>query len=322
MAQQASPKGLAYLELKENVVLKAYRDIAGTWTIGPGLTAASGVVVPKAGMTITLSEARNLMQAALRHNYEPRVIKALGQKLKQNVFDGAVSFDWNTGAIDRASWVKALKAGDAEKTRTGLMAWIKSGGKVVRGLQIRRAEEADIILLDKWPAVLKVTPLDRPLQPNETYALWVVDVTAQEIADIREQFRVVGFDPGQMAGKVLRIAVEDFQRKYALTVDGKIGRATLATLQREVNARGATKVSGTVAAGGGAVATGNEIVAPPQGHLPGSELIGDQLVTWFGIGVGVVGVIWLGYQAWHYRDMIAARVQGVSPRLAGWLRSF
>ena len=51
---QLSDKGLAFLETHEGVVLKAYRDPVGVWTIGAGLTAASGVVKPKAGMVITI----------------------------------------------------------------------------------------------------------------------------------------------------------------------------------------------------------------------------------------------------------------------------
>lgn len=321
MAQQTSPQGVSYLEFKENVVLRAYRDVAGVWTIGGGLTASSGVIEPKAGMEITLSQARNLMQQALRRNYEPRVLNALG-RCKQNVFDGAISFDWNTGAIGRASWIKALVAGDAAKVRSGLMAWIKSGGKVLLGLQRRRAEEADIILLGKWPSNLKATPLDRPLQPNESFALFVVDLSPQEIAQIRDNFRAVGFEPGRTAGKVSRIAVEDFQRRYALLVDGKIGKATLSTLQRELTALGAGKKGVLVTAGGGSVAGGNEVATAPAGHGLGADLVGDPIITWFGIGVGILGTVYLAYLAWHYRDMVAARVQAFSPRVAGWLRSF
>lgn len=45
--QQTSPEGLAFLERHEGVVLRAYRDVVGVWTIGAGLTAASGVVKPQ-----------------------------------------------------------------------------------------------------------------------------------------------------------------------------------------------------------------------------------------------------------------------------------
>ena len=43
---QTSAQGIVALELEEGVVLKAYRDAVGVWTIGAGLTASSGVVRP------------------------------------------------------------------------------------------------------------------------------------------------------------------------------------------------------------------------------------------------------------------------------------
>lgn len=42
-------------------MLTAYRCPAGKWTIGAGLTAASGVVTPRAGMTITRAKASWLL---------------------------------------------------------------------------------------------------------------------------------------------------------------------------------------------------------------------------------------------------------------------
>ena len=60
-----SEPGIAMLEAEEGVVLRAYRCPAGVWTIGAGLTAASGVVVPQAGMVITPAEASALLARAL-----------------------------------------------------------------------------------------------------------------------------------------------------------------------------------------------------------------------------------------------------------------
>jgi lysozyme len=316
MAQQTSSKGIAFLQAHEGVVLKAYRCPAGIWTIGSGLTAASGVVKPKAGMVITAREAARLLQAALARSYEPRVRQALGN-CSQHAFDGGVSFDFNTGAIHKASWVPAFLARNMTKARTALSAWNKGGGKVLPGLVRRRAEEADVIILDKWPKNLNFAVV-LPLGPEDQFARFVVSVTQVEIAAIRDGFRAVGFDPGKTAGYVLRSAAEAFQRKYGLTVDGKIGRATLSTLQRELDARTRTKASAYAAGGGGALASGNETINPAASDLP----VGDHLVTLLGFaamaGAALYG-LWLAYQ---YRDMIAARIAGPLPRVAAFLRSF
>jgi len=318
MTLTTSPKGKAFLEAHEGVVLKAYRCPADRWTIGSGLTAASGVIVPKAGMTITRQQATELLGKALARNYEPRVNKAFsGHVARQHEFDGATSFDFNTGAINRASWIKAWRAGDEAKVRSGLMAWVKGGGKVLPGLQRRRREEADVIILDKWPAGLNVVDTPAPAE-GVRYAVFVISVSPEEIAAIRDGFRTIGFNPGMLDGMVLREPVEDFQRRYDLTVDGKIGRATLSTLQRELDARAATKAGGAVAAGG-TVTTGGAETAPADA-LPSG--IDPEWVSWIGFGVAVLAALYLAWLAWRYRDMIAARIARRLPRAAAWLRSF
>lgn len=314
--QSTSENGIAYLDSREGVVLKAYRDAVGVLTIGAGLTAASGVIVPKPGMVITRAQASALMREALAKNYEPAVRKAMGDVVPQHAFDGGSSFHWNTGAIGRASWVKAWKRRDDKGVRNGLLNWIKGGGRVLPGLQRRRREEADIILHGKWPVDLKVATLEHA---NETpNALVVISLSASELANVRDGFRRVGFDPGPNAGHVLRSSVEAFQRKYDLTVDGKIGRATLSTLQRELDARkGVVNGSGTTVAGGGGAA-GVEMAAPDPSTMP----IDPALLHWLAAGAAIAGAAYLAYLAWHYRDMIAARLGGRLPRLATWLRSF
>jgi lysozyme len=75
---------------------------------------------------------------------EARVAAALGE-VAPHVFDGAVSFEFNTGAIGRASWVRALKAGDRAEAEAGLMKWVKARGRTLPGLVRRRQAEARLI---------------------------------------------------------------------------------------------------------------------------------------------------------------------------------
>jgi lysozyme len=317
MQTTSKDKGIPFLEAHEGVVLTAYRCPAGVWTIGAGLTAASGVVRPHAGMTISRAEAGRLLKLALARNYEPAVRNAMGP-VASHAFDGAVSFHFNTGAIGRASWVGAYKARHWAQVRSSLALWNKGGGRVLPGLERRRREEADVILLDKWPSDLRIASGVAPDDPQ--FASFVISVSAGEITEIREAFREMGFEPGAIAGKINRQAVVNFQRHYGLTVDGLIGKQTLSALQREIDARRKTKQGGAGAAGGSAVAGGNEVVAPDPTIEPG--IIGDPWITASGIVVTAIAVLFLAYLAWHYRDLIAARVQGFAPRLAGWLRSF
>jgi lysozyme len=317
MQTTSEDKGIPFLEAHEGVVLTAYRCPAGKWTIGAGLTAASGVVVPHAGMAMTRAEASRLLKLALARYYEPAVRQALGP-VPQNAFDGAVSFHFNTGAIGRASWVGSYRANDSTGVRSRLALWNKGGGRVLPGLQRRRREEADAILLDRWPNDLRVASVAAPSDPQ--FASFVISVTSLEIAEIRDAFREVGFEPGATVGKVDRQVVLAFQRHYGLTVDGLIGKQTLSALQRELDARRKSTRGGAGAAGGAAVAGGNETVAPAPTVEP--SIIGDPWITAVGVAVAAIAFLFLAYLAWHYRDLIAARVQGFAPRLAGWLLSF
>jgi len=145
---KTSTRGRDDIAAHEGVVLKAYRDVAGIWTIGVGHTAHAGPPKPKAGMKITRAEAMEIFARDLG-KFEMRVGAALGD-VPQHVFDGAVSFDYNTGAIHRASWAKSYRRGDMAAAERQLMLWNKAGGRVVKGLTNRRKAEADLIFRGRY----------------------------------------------------------------------------------------------------------------------------------------------------------------------------
>jgi lysozyme len=294
-----SPKGLTFLKRHEGVVLRAYRDAAGVWTIGCGLTAASGVVRPKAGMVITEAEADRLLGLALARNYEPAVARAM-PGARPHEFDAGVSFHFNTGAIDRASWVNAWRNRDWAAVLVGLRKWTRGGGRVLPGLRNRR--EAEFRLLQN--ADYGVTPR----APAPGFARWALPMTAVEKAKVIAELYRLGYKAAPAAADITADEVRRFQRDHGLTSDGVIGRATLSALQRRIDA--ARKTGVTAGAGaGGAVAT----------QAPG---FGDALPAWAEpvLLAGLAAVaLWL---AWTYRDVIAAKLGARAPKLAGWLRSF
>lgn len=307
---QTSPQGVASLELEEGVVLRAYRDSVGVWTIGPGLTAASGVIMPKAGMVITREQATELLQQALRAKYEPAVEKAMSivqganvSRPKQNEFDAGVSFHWNLGAISRATWVQAWKAkAPRAEIIARLCAWNKAGGKVLPGLTARREREAAMLLDGKYRAPALPTPV-------VGFARWGLILSGAEIAAARNGFKLLGYDPGPNSNAILDTAARKFQSDHGLTVDGIIGRATLTTLQRRLDAR-AKSVAPSLAAAATlpAAATG----------------LADQITSVpFSGDVSALGIaIWGASLAWRYRDVIAAKLNPTLPRIAAILRSF
>lgn len=307
---QTSAQGVAALELEEGVVLRAYRDSVGVLTIGAGLTAASGVIKPKLGMVITKEQATELLQQALRANYEPAVAKAMTSidgaivtRPNQHEFDAGLSFHWNLGAINRATWVPAWKAkAPRAEIRMRLLAWNKGGGKVLPGLTARRDREAAMLLDGKYRAPALPTPV-------AGFARWGLLLSGAEIAAAREGFKLLGYEPGPNSNAIFDDAARKFQADHGLTVDGIIGRATLTTLQRRLDAR-AKSVAPTLAA----AAT---LPAATSGFA-------DQIVNLPYAGdASMLGVtLWGVSLAWRYRDVIAAKINPTLPRVAAILRSF
>lgn len=326
---RTSEEGKTALIVEEGEVLTAYRCPAGRWTIGVGLTAASGVVAPRAGMRITREESRRLLSAALERNYEPAVNRAMtGQRgsavirPNQHEFDAGTLFHFNTGSIGRASWVKRWLAGASpDAIRAGLALWNKGGGKVLPGLVARRQREADMLLLGVYPGA------ERAVKPG-AWATWGLRLSPNEKANVREALAKLGYSVTAALDRVPRSSVEAFQRDHDLTVDGIIGRATLSTLQRRIDASRRTVIPGTAAAGGSAGAAASlamprdlpEQIAPDVtdavANLPAPALLG-----FTGLVVGGL-TLWLLWLAYTYRDVIAAKTQRFLPRLAAFLRSF
>jgi lysozyme len=135
----------------EAVVRQAYLDGAGVWTWSVGLTSATGHDVRRyIGAAQPMQHCLNVYVWALI-NYARHVDEVFaGVELPQNVYAGALSFHWNTGALRRASWVDLYISGDHADAEESFKSWNKVGGKVVHGLSVRRDKEADLIWRGKW----------------------------------------------------------------------------------------------------------------------------------------------------------------------------
>ena len=311
-----SPRGRKFIYAHEGCPLTAYLDPVGIWTIGPGLTAATGVITPRRGMTITQQEADRLFSQVMARSYEPAVARSLGANIPQHVHDGSTSFTFNcgTGAIASASWVKAWKDGKWAEVKRRLSLWNKGGGRVLPGLTRRRKEEGDIIVDNAWPAGLG----EPEPEPTIEWASFVISISTEEIEEVRAGFRSLGYDPGIARGKVRYFAVRNFQEAHGLKVDGKIGRATLSTLQRELDRKrqndALTTVGKVVTPTGAAVGGGTEIIQQGADAAVGSA--GEIIVNAAGWGIGaavVVGAVVLGgFLVYRYRGRLfgGARVTG------------
>jgi len=149
---KTSPAGRKFIEIEEEsgvAKLTAYNDGTGTWTIGFGHTSAAGLprVIP--GMTITAEQADAILGSDLAA-VEADVNHHVTVGLTQNQFDALVSFDFNTGALDRSGLLALVNAGitDAAKITTAFEAWryARMHGTLVPILLGRRQREAKVFL--------------------------------------------------------------------------------------------------------------------------------------------------------------------------------
>ncbi|MFY8145809.1 MAG: glycoside hydrolase family protein, partial [Rhodobacter sp.] len=239
-------------------------------------------------------------------NYEPAVDRAMwpGRPV-QHEFDAGVMFHFNTGAIGRASWVRAWIRDNADAARRGLMAWNKGGGKVLPGLVKRREREADLLL----KGVYAPGKARRAAVTANGPARIALPLSAAEFSAARAALAGLGYAVGTDPIRITAQAVRSFQRDHDLTVDGILGRATLSTLQRRIDARRKTAVAAPALGltGAGTATGGTDALAGVP--LSGAVLLG-------------LAVLWAGWLAFQYRDAIAATVQRRLPRLARILRSF
>lgn len=123
---KVSQKGLLEIASDEGAISMPYLDSVRVWTWGIGHTKNAGGRDPAKhrGEALTLTEIMAMFKKDIV-KYEKRVRKAFTVPLTQEEFDSAVSFDYNTGAITRATWVKEINAGDRVGAKKSYMNWRK-----------------------------------------------------------------------------------------------------------------------------------------------------------------------------------------------------
>ena len=143
MERKLSSKGYDLIKKWEGCRLKAYKPVSTEryWTIGWGHYGADVLE----GMTITQEQADRMLEKDMER-YEQYVNDICDYlKLNQNQFDALVSFTYNLGSGNLLEITK-------NKTRTTseiadrIEFYNKAGGKVLVGLQRRRAEEKELFL--------------------------------------------------------------------------------------------------------------------------------------------------------------------------------
>lgn len=291
-----------YIGAKEGKVLKAYRDPVHIITIGYGATWASksfrawyaanrGPGKLKMGDTMSEREALDVLKLMLAEEYAPPVDAAFAAQ-KQHTRDAGTSMVYNCGPGSlKWKWAQAIMRGAlAEGCRLWRTTATTAKGKKLPGLAIRRREEADIGETGRYPAWFT-----SGIAPQR-------HIDAADIRQAQVWLTKLGYEPGPadgVPGQRTVAAARRFQTEHGqLTVDGIIGAATLAALQRAIDARG--KAGGVAGAGIGTGASGGLEQTTGAADVVDAGWLGDVLL-WGGVAILVVGLVWV---SWRYRDEI------------------
>jgi lysozyme len=139
-----SQQGLELIAHYEGIRLKPYRDCVGLWTVGIGHLIGDGQHLPPAwDRRFTLEEVYAILAKDVAR-FERGVERYCPVRLSQSCFDALVSFSFNLGlgVLQRSSVRQKINRGDIKGAAQSLLRYNKAGGKVVKGLTLRRQAEA------------------------------------------------------------------------------------------------------------------------------------------------------------------------------------
>jgi lysozyme len=139
-----SKAAIALIKHHEGVRNRPYRCPANLYTVGVGHLIGDGKSLPESwNRTFSQEEIDGLLKSDLRR-FELGVHKMLPNvPLRQHEFDAIISFCFNLGlgCFQRSTIRQALLRGDKKAAMESLVKYCRAGGKILRGLQIRRLDE-------------------------------------------------------------------------------------------------------------------------------------------------------------------------------------
>lgn len=141
---KVSERAIKLIKHHEGVRNRPYRCPANLWTVGVGHLIGDGKSLPDSwNRTFTEAEIDGILKSDLRR-FELGVHKMLPNvPLRQHEFDAIISFCFNLGlgCFQRSTLRQALLRGDKKAAMESLVKYCRAGGKILRGLQIRRLDE-------------------------------------------------------------------------------------------------------------------------------------------------------------------------------------
>jgi lysozyme len=154
-----SADAIKMIQHHEGIRYKAYRCPAQLWTIGVGHVLypdQAKIPMDQRGAYPLRSEdnrafSKDEVDGILRSDLQ-RFERGVGQlipvRLTQGQFDACVSFAFNVGlgTLQRSTFRQKVLRGEKDAAIASLLQYCKAGGKVLRGLENRRKDEAALFM--------------------------------------------------------------------------------------------------------------------------------------------------------------------------------
>lgn len=137
---------LIIVALFEGMSTTVYDDVVGVPTVCYGATAADGVDLTR---VYTSTECKAMLSADLL-KYDAMVRSCVKVSLPPDREAALVSFTYNLGrgALCHGAVARRLNAGDVAGGCRAILAYNHAGGRVLRGLTIRRHKEYELCMKD------------------------------------------------------------------------------------------------------------------------------------------------------------------------------
>lgn len=167
---KTSPAGRRLIAKHEGMILRVYADPAGFSTVGIGhLIAKRAPTQADREKWEPMTEAQALELLAIDLvRFEDAINRLVEVPLTQNRFDALVSLSFNigTGAFESSTLLSKLNDRDYAGAANEFGRWNRAGGRVLAGLNKRRAEEA--ALFRSQPSISTTVPESKVTQSNES----------------------------------------------------------------------------------------------------------------------------------------------------------
>jgi len=145
-----SDNGINLIKRFEGVRYKPYRCPAGLFTIGYGHLIGDGKQLPDSyNKTFTEREVDELLRKDLaRFERGVAMLFPVSYRFTQGTYDALISFSFNLGlgALQRSTVRSALLRGDKTMAGESLLRYCRAGGKILKGLQLRRQAEHKLLM--------------------------------------------------------------------------------------------------------------------------------------------------------------------------------